>query len=337
MNRESCISFFEREGFDLPVLKEITAVASVAMPIGEHWTVSRCRYSPEGEAQGRLCIATGIHGDEKMGQLVVYDVAQRIMREPEHLRGVVDMYPMLNPIGLDISERMVPSGTMLDMNRAFPGAPDGTAMEKICYHAVEDMKGADLVLDVHASAQITSELYSVRLHERSAQRMIPAACALCPQVIWVQPDKPAYNATLTGALTMAGTDAMVLMVDGRRLGVQKVVDDVVEGIFCKMKEMGLWTGETACSPKAQQEIPCMRTEEEALRVTCTRPGMYIPVDSCGSVIKEGDVLGTIFDALAGEPVETVIAPAGGLVFAQRRYSSVYPGTLIARLCRKERA
>jgi len=26
-----------------------------------------------------------------------------------------------------------------------------------------------------------------------------------------------------------------------------------------------------------------------------------------------------------------------LIFTQRRYSAVYPGTLIARLCRKERA
>ena len=54
------------------------------------------------------------------------------------------------------------------------------------------------------------------------------------------------------------------------------------------------------------------------------------------MVQEGDVLGTIFDALHGEPVETVVAPASGLVFVQRRYSAVYPGTLIARICRKER-
>jgi hypothetical protein len=36
-------------------------------------------------------------------------------------------------------------------------------------------------------------------------------------------------------------------------------------------------------------------------------------------------------------VETVVATEAGLVFTQRRYSAVYPGTLIARLCRKERA
>lgn len=336
MSGESCISLFESEGFDLPVLKEITAVASVTMPIGENWTVSRCRYSPEGEAKGRLCIATGIHGDERMGQLVVYEVAQRIMREPEHLKGVVDMYPMLNPIGLDVGQRMVPTSTMLDMNRVFPGNPDGTALESICYAVLEDMKGADLVLDIHTSSQITSELYGVRLHERDADVMISGAAALCPKVMWVLPDKPGHNASLTGALTMAGTHAAVLMVDERRLRVQMVMDEVVGGIFCKMKEMGIWTG-TAKAPAEKETVPCMWEEKDICRVTCRHPGVYVPRELNGTVVSEGDVLGTIINALDGEQVETVVAPESGLVFTERRYSAVYPGTLIARLCRKERA
>ena len=119
----------------MAVFKEVTSVASILMPIGENWTVSRCRYRSEDGADGRLCIATGIHGDERMGQLIVYDVAQRIQREPQHLHGIVDIYPMLNPMGLDIGERMTPMGNHLDMNRGFPGAKDGTALEVLC-HAI---------------------------------------------------------------------------------------------------------------------------------------------------------------------------------------------------------
>ena len=72
-------------------------------------------------------------------------------------------------------------------------------------------------------------------------------------------------------------------------------------------------------------------------MTCTHPGMFVPNEVMGEQVKAGDVLGTIFDALEGEAVETVLAPENGLIFTQRRYSAVYPGTLIARLCRKERA
>lgn len=320
----------------MAVLKEITAVAAVKMPIGEKWTVNRCRYRCEDGAGKRLCIATGIHGDERMGQIVVYEVARRIMAESEYLHGTVDMYPMLNAIGLDVGQRMVPTATMLDMNRAFPGSPDGTALESICYAALEDMKGADLVLDIHTSSQISSELYGVRMHAADAEAMIPGAAALCPQVIWVLPDKAPFNATLTGALTQCGTHAAVLMADERRLRVHMVVDEVVEGIFCKMKEMGIWTGETKDVP-ALESIPCMWGEKDVCRVTSGRPGMYVPRELIGQVVREGDVMGEIFDALTGEIVETVVAPEEGLVFTERRYSAVYPGTLIARLCRKERA
>ncbi len=306
------------------------------MPIGENWTVSRCRYRSNDGAPGRLCIATGIHGDERMGQLIVYDVAQRIQKEPHHLHGTVDVYPMLNPLGLDLNERTVPSGNRLDMNRAFPGSPVGTALESICYHLIEDMKGADLALDIHSSSQVTSELYAVRLHEKTADMMIPGAAALCPELMWVVPDKAAYNASLTGALTQEGVRAAVLMVDERRMDTQRTADQVVDGIFCKMKAMGLWSGETVTAPAADQ-IPCMREQTDACRITCTRPGMYVPVERIGTHVSAGDVLGTIIDALHGDPLENVTASESGLVFSQRRYSAVYPGTLIARLCRKERA
>ena len=145
---------------------------------------------------------------------------------------------MLNPLGLDLSERTVPAGNRLDMNRAFPGSADGTALESICYHLIEDMKGADLVLDIHSSSQVTSELYAVRLHEKTADMMIPGAAALCPELMWVVPDKAAYNASLTGALTQEGVCAAVLMVDERRLNAQNVAKQAVEGIFCKMN----WAG-----------------------------------------------------------------------------------------------
>ena len=158
--------------------KEITTVADVALPIEERWGIKRCRYATEGESVGRVCIATGTHGDEMMGQLIVYRVEQRIAADPKALRGVVDIYPMLNPLGLDISQRMVPSGTRLDMNRAFPGSPDGTPLEYMCYQVIQDMRGADFVLDLHASARNKSELRSARQRERGGSPSAPRARAL---------------------------------------------------------------------------------------------------------------------------------------------------------------
>ena len=111
---------------------------------------------------------------------------------------------------------------------------------------------------------------------------------------------------------------------------------VVDGIFCKLKEMGIWTGDAIDAPAASADIPTVYTREDVCRVACEFPGVYVPEDRIGTRVEEGQVLGTVIDALEGAARETVKAPCAGLVFSQRSYSSVYPGTLIARI-RKERA
>ena len=162
----------------LSVVKEIATVASVAMAVDEGLTVRRCRYAPQSGGRGRVCLTTGIHGDELMGQLIVFGVARRIAAQPEGLCGTVDIYPMLNPMGLDIGERMSPMSNHLDMNRGFPGAKDGTALEAICYAIVEDMRGADMVLDIHSGTMGKSELFEVRLCARHADELLDEARAL---------------------------------------------------------------------------------------------------------------------------------------------------------------
>ena len=272
----------------MALLKEVTTVASVAMPIGENWSVSRCRYSSGDDSPLRLCIATGIHGDEKMGQLIVYLVAQRILSQCEHLHGTVDLYPMLNPLGLDIGERLVPSSTRLDMNRAFPGNAEGTALESMCWRIMQDMLGADLVLDIHSSTLQKSELYEVRMNAESAAAMLPQAYALCPDLIWIYPDRPIFNAMLTSALCSAGTPALVIETDERRRHPQKAVAKIVDGIFCKMKEMGLWSGDTIAPPASPADIPVIHTQEDMCRVTCACPGIFVPQDRTGEFVRSND-------------------------------------------------
>lgn len=315
----------------LSIVKEISSIASIALPLPERWNVRRCRYAPESGSAGRVCIATGIHGDEMLGQLIVFGVAQRIAAEPDCLHGTVDIYPMLNPLGLDTSDRMTPMMNHLDMNRTFPGTPDGTTLEAMCHAIYSDMLGADLVLDIHASTKGKSELYEARIDSRSAARTIPHARALNPDIIWVYADKSAFNATLTATLCAAGTPAMILEVDERRREPQSIAGRVVDSIFCKLNDMGLWSGSCAPMPADNAVIPCIRSGENIRRVACECPGVYVPEDCMGKWLKAGDKLGMIIDALEGVVRETIVAPADGLVFSQRGYSAVYPGTLIVRL------
>ena len=63
---------------------------------------------------------TGTHGDELEGQYVCYELNRRIREGMEHLKGIVEIYPALNPLGIDTITRAVPLFDM-DLNRLFPG------------------------------------------------------------------------------------------------------------------------------------------------------------------------------------------------------------------------
>lgn len=325
--------FLKVRELTLSVVKEIFPVASIALAVDEALTVRRCRYAPQSGGAGRVCLTTGIHGDELMGQLIVFGVAQRILAQPECLHGIVDIYPMLNPMGLDIGERMTPMGNHLDMNRGFPGAKDGTALEMLCHALMEDMRDADLVLDIHSGTMGKTELFEVRLCAKHADSLMDAARALSPDLIWVLPDRTSYNATLAAALCDRGVRAMTLEVDEHRRKPQAAAERIVGAIFCKLTQLGIWSGEAAPLPGSDAFIPCIRTAEDVCRVSCECPGIYEPDDRAGQWVKAGETLGRVFDALTGEVRETIKAPADGLVFSQRSYSPVYPGTLIARMFR----
>ena len=76
----------------------------------------------------------------------------------------------------------------------FPGSPNGTPLEYMCHQVIQDMRGADLVLDLHASARNKSELYEVRVSGARKPSCLPRVRALCPQLIWVLRTEGSFSA-----------------------------------------------------------------------------------------------------------------------------------------------
>src|SRR5262245_30147909 len=76
----------------------------------------------------RVAIVSGIHGDELEGLYVCHRLAARLeaieAAHPGALRGSLELYPALNPLGLDTLQRRVPIYDV-DLNRIFPGHPQG--------------------------------------------------------------------------------------------------------------------------------------------------------------------------------------------------------------------
>ena len=154
----------------------IEQVVHVNLPVDEEMRVQKMRLTPQTPREGmkRISIVTGTHGDELEGQYVCYELQRRLRAHPELLNGIVDIYPALNPLGVDSITRGVP-GFDLDMNRIFPGNEDGAMAEYAAAKITQDILGSDLCIDVHASNIFLREIPQVRVSEITAQRLLPYA------------------------------------------------------------------------------------------------------------------------------------------------------------------
>lgn len=117
----------------------IKTVVSIDLPVDEKLLIKKQVISSLGDDENadqkkngvkKISIVTGIHGDELEGQLVCFEVQRRIKEHPEFLNGIVDIYPALNPLGLDSTTRSLPAFD-IDMNKTFPGFNDGTMIEHL--------------------------------------------------------------------------------------------------------------------------------------------------------------------------------------------------------------
>ena len=143
-------------------------VIKAPLPVGEALVIQKNRIAGADPKSRRLSIVTGTHGDELEGQYVAWQLARVLEKKKDVLRGTVDIYPALNPLGISTIYRGLP-GFDLDMNRIFPGSRNETMYEYIANGIIRDIKGADLCIDIHASNIFLREIPQVRINEKTAK------------------------------------------------------------------------------------------------------------------------------------------------------------------------
>ena len=195
----------------------IETVVSVGYPVDETLHIKKNRLIPEAGLSGgekRISIVTGTHGDELEGQYVCYELQRRVREHPDCLKGIVDVYPALNPLGIDSITRGIPAFD-LDMNRIFPGAENGSMPEYIAARIVDDLSGSDMVIDIHASNIFLKEIPQVRINTLSRDVLVPYAKKLNIDFIWVHAAATVLESTLAYSLNSIGTPTLVVEMGGR--------------------------------------------------------------------------------------------------------------------------
>lgn len=309
----------------------IKEVVSVALPIDEQILIRKNSIS-SGVSSKRVCIVTGTHGDELEGQYVCFKLGQLLQANLDKLDGTVEIYPALNPLGIDTISRGIP-GFDLDMNRIFPGDKEGVMAESVAHHILEDLKGADMVIDIHSSNIFLREMPQVRINVTSSETLVPQAKLLGVDFIWVHDAATVLEATLAHSLNSTGTPCLVVeMGVGMRIN-HSLGNNLVDGIYNLLNSMGMWSGEVDKSNLADGII----SEGDSVSfLNAAKSGIFLTELKTSAIVEKGDLIGTIVDPLSGEILEPVLSPVYGYLFTLRAYPVVYEGSLLARIHELER-
>lgn len=303
-------------------------IVSAQLPVDETLEIRKNRItSGHGTTLGgkRLCIVTGTHGDELEGQFVCWELNRTLRSHPEYLHGTVDIYPAVNPLGINTMTRGIPMFD-LDMNRIFPGSENGAMAEYMAAGVIADIKGADVCIDIHASNIYLRELPQVRVSEETAPALLPLAKLLNVDFVWVHAASTVLKSTLAHSLNAAGTPTLVVeMGVGMRI-TEEYGHQLIAGILNLMKRLGMWDG-----PAGQVRTPTISSDGKVSFINADASGVFLPSVGHSHEVEPGQQLGVIADPMTGDTRQVLLCPARGILFTLREYPIVYEGSLIARV------
>lgn len=311
----------------------IKTIASVGLPVDEVLEIKKQRITPDTKVFGkkkRISVVTGIHGDELEGQYVCFELIRRIKEEKEKLTGIVDIYPAMNPLGIDSVTRGIPAFD-LDMNRLFPGNKEGDMTEYLASQIIEDVAGSDVCIDIHASNIYLTEIPQIRINELHKKTLVPLAEKLNVDFIWVHGANTVLESTFAHSLNSRSVPTLVVeMGVGMRI-TKHYCDQLTDGIFNLMREMGIWQGETK---KTRKPIISENTDDVSY-LNASTAGVFVPNVKHWERLKKGEHIGSIIDPLKGKVLDKIVSPVDGVLFTIREYPIVDAGSLVGRLLREE--
>ena len=214
----------------------------------------------------------------------------------------------------------------LDMNRVFPGSTSGAVAENIAAKLVEDIKGADVCVDIHASNIFIREIPQVRIPSAESSHLLKYAKMLNTDFVWVHDSNAVGEGSLAAALREVGVPTLVIeMGVGQRI-TKEYCKQLLSGIFNLMSKLGIWVG-----PTENVSHPMVSSDGAVHVIHSGESGIFIPKVEHNMWVQKGTLIGEIVTPITGTVEEEITAPSDGLIFSLREYPIVYEGSVIARI------
>jgi predicted deacylase len=275
-----------------------------------------------------LTVIAGVHGCEYAPMAAV----RRWTRElnPQHLRGRVTAVPVLNLPAFWARTPFVVPEDGKNLNRCFPGDPDGTLAERLAHAAFTRLiVGADAVVDAHAGDLVEAlEPFAMYDAGPAGARAQELAVAYGFRYVVQQQASPgqALGGTTSSAAAAIAVPAIIAEAGGCGLVDEAAVELHVRGLHRVLDLLGMARG----GAYWEDDRPPAYLDQ-LLWLRCGHGGWWEPQARVGEHVGEGQLLGTV-SSLDGATVhEEVRAPADGTLLFLTSSPAVIDGGLLLGL------
>ncbi len=251
----------------------------------------------EGVKEGpSLLVTAGVHGSE----FCSIEAAVRLMKtRPEEIKGTLIVLPILNVEAFKRRNIYIMPQDGKNLNRMFPGKPDGTTSEQLAHWLVtEAFPKADVYIDCHGGD----------LDEGLAPFTIfPAGCEKSKALAAAFGIKTAVAAGGSGysvdASYKLGIPSILPEVSGNGLWGEPTVTQMTDGIRRVMQHIGMLPGEAPVTP-----LDVVTMWVPSAPVT----GLWYPKKDLGEPVAAGELLGEI-SSVFGETLASIHSEKDGFI------------------------
>ena len=257
-------------------------------------------------------VSAMIHGDELDGLLIARELARTL--DPAALRGSVWILGVANPLAMEGITRNTPID-MLDMNRLFPGSPDGWLSEQQAYAiAHEFIDNIDVLIDLHCGGTFPWVDYCYVINDEALSR------AFLPALLF----KPAttYSGTTATYAEQRGVRCTVVEIGGGYHDQPLHVANGVRGVLNQLRHVGVLDGavERRAGQVLMRDMKVMRPRMGGI---CVPRSALAP----GQVLSSGTALADIVSPYTFEVLETMTVPfeENIVVLCRNFVTRIHPG------------
>lgn len=271
----------------------------------------------------RPCIAVvaGVHGDEAEGIAALLELSRSL--DPAEITGRLILVPIANPPAFAAHQRRSPIDGV-DLNRVFPGDPNGTASERLAHRLFELVKdNAEFLFTLHSwyatgNALPHAEISAKAISTRSAS--FKAAVASGFEYIRLADWNPGL---FPCTINSVGIPSMEAEIGGMGVSTATYRDAYRTHVMALMAHFGMIASKAPGPSRPKQAYTTQH-------VVAGVGGILRSDAALGSHFKCGELMGVIADA-DGLTIEELRCPADSILMARRTFLSVSPGEIIFRL------